>query len=242
LASSIDGGRIANLSVNGSKADARRFYYPPDVALIAERGKSAYLAMAISSGYRAHPNDTEIHDRIYLLKDNDVYNKPGTYKTLTESDLYNATLNLVAGDGNDAQKAAAKAALDASEGWYIYLDDETTASNWLGEKGLSESLILNNTVIVTTFTPNVASGTSSCSPESGTGKVFFMDVLDASPVPMAATDKRPGRHLYDIKKGGIPPTPNVVVTEDTSLCIGTQCDPTDYFDPLRGTYWYEVEK
>lgn len=37
LASSISGGRIADLAGSG-KADARRFYYPPDVALIAEDG------------------------------------------------------------------------------------------------------------------------------------------------------------------------------------------------------------
>ncbi|GMR01186.1 MAG: PilC/PilY family type IV pilus protein [Gammaproteobacteria bacterium] len=243
LASSITGGRIADLAVDGSIVDARRFYYPPDVALIAERGKPAYLALAISSGYRAHPNDTDIHDRIYVLKDNDVYNVPSPYVTLTEADLYNATLNLVAGDGNSTQNDAAKAALDNSEGWYIFLDDETVASNWLGEKGLSEALILEGTVIVTTFTPNVSAQTSSCSPESGIGKVFFMNVLDASPVISAVTNKRPGRHLYGIAKGGIPPSPNVVVTKGgvPTLCVGTECKAADLLRGVRRTYWYEVE-
>jgi len=243
LAGSVTGGRIANLAEDSIEADARRFYYPPDVALIAERGKPAYLALAISSGYRAHPNDTKTHDRIYLLKDNDVYNVPNPYVTMTEAGLYNATLNLVAGDGDATQNEAAQLALDSSEGWYIYLDDETVASNWLGEKGLSEALILEGTVIVTTFTPNVSSATSSCSPESGIGKVFFMDVLDASPVVTATTDKRPGRHLYGIAKGGIPPSPNVVVTKggEPTICVGTECKAADLLKGVRGTYWYEVE-
>jgi len=164
--------------------------------------------------------------------------------TLTEADLYNATLNLVAGDGNTAQNDAAKAALDNSEGWYILLDDETTvASNWIGEKGLSEVLILEGTVIVTTFTPNVSAQTSSCSPESGIGKVFFMNVLDASPVITAVTNKRPGRNLYGLAKGGIPPSPNVVVTKGgvPTLCVGTECKAADLLRGVRRTYWYEVE-
>ncbi|HED35095.1 MAG TPA: pilus assembly protein PilY [Gammaproteobacteria bacterium] len=245
LAGSITGGRIADLSVDNSTADARRFYYPPDVALISERGKSAYLALAISSGYRAHPNDTGIHDRIYLLKDNDVYNVPASYVTLTEADLYNATLNLVAGDGDAAQNDAAKAALATTDGWYIFLDDETPAGNWLGEKGLSEALILEGTVIVTTYVPNTSGAASACSPKSGIGKVFVMDVLDASPVLGAATDKRPGRHLYGgLAKGGIPPTPNVVVTKggEPTLCVGTECKAADLIKGVRGTFWNEVEK
>ena len=245
LAGSITGGRIADLAKDSSKADARRFYYPPDVALISERGKSAYLALAISSGYRAHPNNVDIQDRIYLLKDKDVYNVPASYVTLTETDLYNATLNLAAGDGDSNQNDAAKLALDNTDGWYIYLDDETAASNWLGEKGLSEALIIEGTVIVTTFVPNVSANTSACSPESGIGKVFVMDVLDASPVQGATTDKRPGRHLYGgLAKGGIPPTPNVVVTKggEPTLCIGTECKAADLLRGVRRTYWYEVEK
>jgi len=244
LASSITGGRIADLAVDNSAADARRFYYPPDVALISERGKASYLALAISSGYRAHPNNTAIHDRIYVLKDKDVYNVPSPYVTLTESDLYNATLNLVAGDGSSTQNDTAKAALDNTEGWYIFLDDETVASNWLGEKGLSEALILEGTVIVTTFTPKASTATSSCSPQSGDGKVFFMNVLDASPVITATTDKRPGRHLYGIAKGGIPPSPNVVITKGgvPTLCVGTECKAADLLRGVRRTYWHEVEK
>lgn len=249
LANSVTGGRIANLSQNSTSrrsrgADARRFYYPPDVALIAERGKQAYLALAVSSGYRAHPNNIRTHDRIYLLKDKNVYNIPDPYVTITEDDLYNATLNLAAGDGTDAQNDAAQLALSNTEGWYIYLDDETDAGNWIGEKGLAEALILKGTVIVTTYTPGEKTTADGCLPKPGTGKSFFMNVLDASPVITASTDKRDGRHLYGVTKGGIPPTPNVVVTkgEEPALCIGTQCMDADLLRGARRTYWYEVEK
>ena len=186
-----------------------------------------------------------------MLKDKDIYSAPGTYVTLTEADLYNATLNLAGGEGvvsgNDALQLAAKAALGNTEGWYIFLDDETPAGNWLGEKGLSEALILEGTVIVTTFTPTPPQATvlDNCTlQQAGTGKVFFMNVLDATPVITASTDKRPGRHLYDISKSGIPPTPTVIVTKggEPTLCIGTECKAADLIKGVRKTYWYEVEK
>ncbi len=249
---SITGGRIADLALDSSPADVRRFYYPPDVALIAERGKQAYLALAITSGYRAHPNNTDVHDRIYLLKDKNIYNAPNPYVTLTEADLYNATLNLAGGEGvdaagNDAVQVAAKTALSNTEGWYIFLDDETAASNWLGEKGLSEALILEGVVIVTTFTPTPPQATplDNCTlQQAGTGKVFFMNVLDATPVLTASTDKRPGRHLYGVAKSGIPPTPTVIVTKggEPTLCVGTECKAADLIKGVRKTFWYEVEK
>ena len=242
LISSVSGGRIADLAVDGSEADARRFYYPPDVALIAERGKEAYLAITIASGYRAHPKDLKIQDRIYMLKDKDIYKKPATYTTLTESDLYDATLNLVGGDGNSAQQDAAKSALDSSDGWFIKLDDEDNPGSWIGEKGLSETLILDGVLIVTTFVPNNTS-TVSCKPQSGTGKVFFLDIADASPAYPSNLDVRPERHI-PIVKGGIPSTPSGMITKDgePTVCIGTECFAASMSTGVRKIYWYEVEQ
>ena len=243
LSASITGGRLADLAGSGV-ADARRFYYPPDVALIAPKGKASYLALAITSGYRAHPLDTDIHDRIYLLKDHDIFSAPSLYSTLTNSDLYDATLNLVAGDGTEVQKQAAQSGLDNADGWYIDLDNEDNPGTWIGEKGLAEALILDGVLIVTTFTPtDSSSATSSCKPQSGYGKVFFVDILDASPAYPSDQDVRPERHRQ-LAKGGIPPSPNVIITKggEPTLCIGTECQAADFSKGLRKTFWYEVEK
>jgi type IV pilus assembly protein PilY1 len=242
LSASITGGRFADLAGSG-EADARRFYYPPDVALIAEKGKAAYLALAITSGYRAHPLDSDIHDRIFVLKDYDVFNAPSSYETLTDADLYNATLNLIAGDGNETEKKAARTGLDNADGWYIDLDDASNPGTWIGEKGLAEALILDGVVIVTTFTPTTSStSTSSCAPQSGTGKVYFMDILDASPAYPTDSDGRTERP-QELEKGGIPPSPNVIITKGgvPTLCIGTECQAADLSKGIRKTFWYEVE-
>ncbi|VAW53482.1 Type IV fimbrial biogenesis protein PilY1 [hydrothermal vent metagenome] len=255
--SSIKGGSIANLAVDNSPADARRFYYPPDVALIAERGKQAYLALAITSGYRAHPNNLAVHDRIYLLKDKNIYNVPDyvnpSYQPLTEAELYNATENLAGAEGvtgagtpaeNTSAQDAALTALGNTEGWYIFLDDETSTGNWIGEKGLSEALILGGSVIVTTFVPRDDTAASICSPQSGQGKVFFMNALDASPVVTSTTNNRPGRHLYNIAKEGIPPGVVTSIPENgvPTICIGSECKAAEMVRGVRRTFWNEVEE
>jgi len=243
LSGSVTGGRVADLSDTGT-ANARRLYYPPDVALVANEGKAPYLAMAITSGYRAHPNDLDIHDRIYVVKDTNIYNTPTTYTTIEEADLYNATLNLAGGDGNETENTAAATALDDAEGWYIELDDGTGTDTWVGEKGLAEVLILEGVVIATTFTPiNATTATNSCEPQSGIGKVFFVDLFDASAAFPSDNDSRTDRFKV-LSKGGIPPSPNVVIPKkgEPTLCIGTECESAEFSKGVRKTHWYEVEK
>jgi type IV pilus assembly protein PilY1 len=242
LSSSITGERIADLADTGVE-NARRFYYPPDVALIgAKDGK--YHALALSSGYRAHPLDTAVHDRIYMLKDRNTGLIDSGYTTLIEGNLHDATDNLAGGDGVDAASRDAElASIQGKEGWYVDLEDENNPGTWLGEKGLAEPLILEGQVILTTYTPNVFSATNSCEPNIGLGKVFFMDILDATPSFPSNIDKRAQRHI-ELARGGIPPAPNVIITKGgvPTLCIGTECSSADLDLGVRKTYWYEVEK
>jgi len=254
-ADEISGGRFADLSKDGSLVDARRFYYPPDVALVAQKGKAAYLGLAISSGYRAHPNNLDIQDRIYLLKDRNVFEEPD-YSTaplpLTEANLYDATDNLASLPENPpptgSEIAAAKTALGdlvSAEGWYIKLDNEATPPLFVGEKGLAEPLIIEGNVIVTTFVPaeKGSTGSNACAPQEGSGKVFYLDILDATASFPSDIDSRPDRHI-DLKKGGIPASPNVIITDNgvPTNCIGTECESLGGITGAHRTFWYEVEK
>ncbi len=251
LGSAITGGRIADLA-GPAEIDARRFYYPPDVALVdAPEGK--YHGVVISSGYRAHPLNTTIHDRIYLLKDTEtrLITDSSRYITLVESDLHDATSNLAGGDSGavgdivaDAARAAELGLIQGAGGWYISLDDEDNPGTWLGEKGLAEPLILENTIILTTYTPdNDPPVLGSCLPSVGLGKVFFLNILDATPAFPSDVDLRPERHTQLIR-GGIPPTPTVLIPKDgeATLCVGTECETADFGLGVRKTYWYEVEE
>ena len=246
LSASITGARIADLAGTGV-TNARRFYYPPDVALV-DADDGVYHALVISSGFRAHPLNDVVHDRIYMLKDRQT-ELTKTYKTnITEAKLHDATDNLAGGDGGtgvtgDAVRSAELSKIQNAEGWYIDLEDENNPGTWIGEKGLAEPLILEGQVIVTTYTPNVFASTNSCEPNIGLGKVYFMDILDATPTYPQNVDKRPQRHVL-LARGGIPPTPNVIITKggEPTLCIGTECGAADLALGVRKTYWYEVEK
>lgn len=244
----IKGGRIWDLAKDDALADARRFYYPPDVALVAERNKPLYLGIAISSGYRAHPNNTDIHDRIFVLKDHDVFTAPSTYVTLHDGDLTDATQNAASLPDNPtaAQIAASDTALLAignSKGWYIDLDNEATPAVFVGEKGLAEPLIVEGSVIVTTFVPETGASLDACKPKEGTGNVYFLDIVDGTASYPTLGDTRTDRKRV-LSKGGIPASPNVIITSDAvpTVCIGTECESLGGSVGLRKTFWYEVEK
>jgi type IV pilus assembly protein PilY1 len=260
LGNSVIGGRIADLADASKDAadrtpeNARRFYYPPDVALI-DADDGPYHGLVLSSGFRAHPLNDDVHDRIYMIKDRNTasitsvsdYNfskSPNVVGPLTEINLYNATTNLAGGEGGtDIIRQGALDNITSKEGWFIQLDDENNSGSWIGEKGLAEALIIGGTAIVTTYTPNLTSSTASCEPNLGLGKVFFINILDATAAFPSNLDSRSDRHT-ELMRGGIPPTPNVVITEsgEPTLCIGTECQAADFGLGVRKTYWYEVSE
>lgn len=245
LSASIIGGRIADLA-GATAEDARRFYYPPDVALV-DGPDGKFHALVLSSGFRAHPLYKGIHDRIYMLKDRrtGLITDAANYTTLVETDLKDVSDNLAGGDGaDDAARDAELANIESAEGWYIDLEDENNPGTWLGEKGLSEPLMLEGVAILSTYTPPDASqALNSCTPPLGVGKVYFLDILDATPAYPISLDARSERHMV-LKRGGIPPTPNVIITKggEPTLCVGTECSAADLGLGVRKTYWYEVEK
>lgn len=242
LASSVTGARIADLA-DTAEEDNRRFYYPPDVALVIdETGK--YNALVIASGFRAHPLNTTIHDRIYMIKDKQTAFTT-TYTTdVTEDDLKDVTLNLAGGDGSDdAARDAELSLIQGKQGWYIDLDDEDNPGDWIGEKGLAESLLIEGVAIVTTYTPNIKPADNVCGPALGLGKVFYLDILDATPAFPSSVDVRGERHI-ELLHAGIPPKPTIIVTKGNPPCIavGPECKVPDLGLGVRKTYWYEEEK
>lgn len=242
--SNITGGRIADLGKDNDINDTRRFYYPPDVSLILEEGSAPYLAILAASGYRAHPLNEDIHDRMYMIKDYDIYSAPASYTTLTESDLYDTTLNVI-GEGSEAQVSSAASLLQAADGWYITFNEAGDA--FIGEKSLSEPLILAGVGIVTTFIPQdiIGSAVASCTPREGTGSVFFINITDGTPTYNFAgtTDLQREDRKNFLKRGGIPPSPNIIITEEgIAQCIGTECHKSLEINNIQKTYWYEQEQ
>lgn len=249
LAELMSAQRVAVLA-DGTATGHRRFYYPPDVAIVAEPGEAAYLALAITSGYRAHPLTTATHNRIYMIRDEFVYNVApansyGSAGTgITEADLFDTTDNII-GQGSDAEVEAAVAELGSKDGWFVELKEPSDGS-YIGEKGLSESLIINGLIITTTYIPQDTSSTVICEPADGAGYVYFMSISDAQPKynfdtvvdssdNLTAEDRR-----KELIRGGIPPNPAPIFTDEGSaIIVGTEPVRDDSDNKPRKLFWYE---
>ena len=134
--------KLFSAPVDASTTARMKIFYSPDAV------EEAYGEMIFfGTGDRADPEGTSVENRIYAIKNS--WEDPATFTTLTESDLYDATLNtIVLGtDGAGGTKQAAREALSIHDGWFIKLDQNT------GEKVTSPMVVFNGVVYFTTYTP-----------------------------------------------------------------------------------------
>jgi type IV pilus assembly protein PilY1 len=179
----------------GDVANDRRFFNTPDIVR-TRYGSVAFDAVLLGSGEHNNPLARDVNNRFYLLRDRQVTpyysarptaaecgtdatpgSRYGDFRCslpLGETDLYNATANLVQ-DGSGSEVATAQAALYSSPGWYITLEHS-------GEKSLSSSITFNGNVLFTTFSPDVAANANQCIPSPGQGYLYAVNLLDASSV------------------------------------------------------------
>lgn len=241
---SVQGGVIADLAVNSDLTAARRFYYPPDIALIVQEGQAPFLAIVAASGYRAHPLNTDIQDRMYMIRDFDVYSTPdySSLTPITEADLFDTTDNVIGQDPDQTVKDTALTSLTNAAGWFISLEELDGA--FVGEKALSEPLLIGGVAIITTYTPASAGiNPSACTANDGTGAIYFLNVVDGTPTyDLSGTDglTREDRKVF-LDRGGIPPSPTVIITEEgtPTLCVGTECERAASIGAIQKMYWYE---
>lgn len=221
----VKGGVIAQLA-GTSVADNRRFFYRPDIAMVRQDGKR-FLSVAIGSGNRAHPLDTFVDNRFYMIRQESVFEAPAIYTTITEDDLYDATENLI---NSTYAEIAAKASesLAEKQGWLIQL-------NSVGEKVLASSLTVNHQVIFTTYLPD--SSIVNCTHEPGSGRTYSVSVLDATPTTGTTAEER----FVLLDNAGIPsdPTPIINGEGDLTVVVGLEEVPVPEFEDKARVYWYE---
>ncbi len=254
LADRVTGGVIADVqkSNQGSAApgaaDNRRFYDPIDVSVAEPVDDQPYLALAVGSGFRAHPLNTTVTERYYLIKDTSVDGPPTdadgdiTYTKLYEDDLLDVT-DVVTQSHFDGLSSNQEGHL--AKGWYVTLEGD-------GEKAVSGSLTLNGVLIFTTYTPAEAGQTTEgqvCSPALGTGKFYEVRVQDGRPAidldgigglnALTKTDRS-----RTLGRSGIPPQPVTVFPDLTgvttgTIVIGNEFVPPDVKNPFVRTFWYQ---
>jgi len=209
----------------GHGENARRFYHGPDVAT---EGKKLYVN--IGSGYRAHPLDTLVHDRMYSLHVDLMDNG----ETLTEANLSPQ----VAGKFNGEQTSADLK--KGSKGWFIELQG-------LGEKIISTPKTLEGRVIFNTYTPPKASGDNPCAVGKSENRTYDLRVEDATPSSVAKGAKGDYSGYTILSKNqGASGDPNVICFEGNCW---VQFGPGEFSDPFsrqvglgRKTYWIDLQQ
>ena len=198
---------IANIAIDASAANNRRFYHAPDVSVMKGHGGQV-LAVAIGSGYRAHPNNGVIQDKFYMFKQ--PLKIEGSYPSLiVQSDLFDATSNTI-GQGSDGAVNIASNALNNADGWYLTLSSG-------GEKVLASSLTVDHAIWFTTFQPSLT--TAGCADRKGTSRLYRVGVSDATP---------------DYRKV-VPQDPDQAKLDSANKCRSVSCNISDRSMILRNT-------
>lgn len=224
----ISGGVLADVASDGSESGNRRFFYPPEVAYVSDDfGK--YFAVAVGTGYRAHPLNEVIQDRFYVIRDYGVFNDEASTSsgktkinyTVTQvgnSDLLDAT-NVI--DASDMSSLTSTDWDAYANGFYIRLSGS-------GEKVLSSAVVANYKVAFTTYIPgDIAANPNVCSPPEGNGRAYVFSLTHGRPVvdfvenPNATAEDR----YINLTHGGIPSSPKVIYSEQDLpvICVSSEC-------------------
>ena len=218
------GGMIAQISLQ-TAAESRRFFEAPVVSI---GRNSEYLNIAIGSGLRHTPQSTTINDRMYVIRDPNVFETPANYNYairggspsyIDETTLYDATSNLVQ-QGTSTQQQTALTSLENGNGWYIRLEDS-------GEKILGKASIFNGILLFSSYTP-APSTTANCAPPPGVNNFYAVNIENASSVfnldtSLAVLNKSDRRQT--ILNSTIAPTPSIINrgNQGSEICVGTEC-------------------
>ncbi len=239
LSTAVVIANIADDSVSGN----RRFYNAPDVSIL-KGSNNTKLAVAIGSGFRAHPKNTAINDRFYLFKQNIAPENSPTIIDHSSSALIESSYSV------DNEK------FKTSKGWYFDLGNSN------GEKVLASSTTADNTIWFTSFKPTINSG--GCSVGGGTSKLYRVNVSNGlanykNTLPekkngQVVADKQCGSNAVctiedrsiELKNMTIPPAPVLIHVPRTSekesgsmLCVGTMCNELAPRE-VKSTFWREV--
>ncbi len=229
----ITSNKIAVLAI-GDKQGNRRFYHAPDISLLKD-GQT--LAIAIGSGYRAHPNNDVINDEFYVLKQ-PLYT-PAT-KIIERSNLYDATENFI-GVGTTSQKLTATRTLQYKEGWYMSLKRK-------GEKVLGSSLTFKHSLWFTTYQPGQR--IDACKRKKSTARIYRLNIADATPtykdtVPSDLDGNKSCSQVScdtddrstELKSAILPPEPSLLSIDNTNMIsVGTENYPISK-RKARNMYW-----
>ena len=131
-------------SLGGSGTSSRKFYVEPEVASMKHQGKLIYT-ISIGSGFRAHPLNTSIDDKFFILVDDSPFQElDEEFTTITTSNL--AAIDIYEENGTAFTSTTGSFFTDGKRGWVVSLPGS-------GEKVITKAIVRNGVVVFTTFVP-----------------------------------------------------------------------------------------
>jgi type IV pilus assembly protein PilY1 len=195
------GGVIADFN-GGFINNNIRFFNTPDVAYTRYGGFSpdGQFQISIGSGYRAHPLDTQVTDRFYIINDTHVSTVPTNYTDYSEADL--ANINNFSSASESQQQAGS---------YYVFSST--------GEKVLSSSVTVADNILFTTYRPVLDPiALTSCDANTGDTRLY-----QVKPIAPQSSDDSPLERDWgftELAQGGIPPNPVVLFPPSDSPTEG----------------------
>lgn len=218
----VTGGPLASLGfaegVGTNPTDARKFYVAPDASLVTTTSNHSFVNLAIGSGMRGSPKNTQVRDRLYSLRDH------SPFVTMTQAQ-YNSfsvidenTASLV-----DITSTLSPTIADLGAGWKIVLD--------VGEKVMAEARTFQGAILFSSYDADAgtAVATGGCTQTSGKNGLWIVKALNGDPFAdrdgnsSTTTADRRG----DLAQQGLAPEAVIIFPspDDPTNCQGAQCTP-----------------
>ncbi len=123
----------------------RRFYDAPALTLMRDTDGKRWTGIAVGSGYRSHPTNTETDEAFFMIKDYEPF------ETDAETAAADRPSPILLSDLSDATTGAVDIEEDQTEGWFMRL--RGAGSSDLGEKVVGEPFVLNQNLVFATYVP-----------------------------------------------------------------------------------------
>ncbi len=181
--------------------DYRRFYDAPAITSMRGPGSSRWVAIAVGSGYRSHPTDTQTDEMFFMVRDNEPFDPEVTQDLIELTDLADASAN--------------ELSVEDEQGWFMELDRTGPADP--GEKVVGEPFVLNENLVFSTYIPERPSALQ-CTPGIGRMAVYGVTLRKAAGILDINNDRVVERHGDHIVPGLV----SGVALIQTILPDGTQ--------------------
>ena len=190
-----------------TKADDRRFFYPPDIVQSRD-GVGNYDAVILGSGDREDPLDKggATSNYLYVIKDRAISVGGGSDRSTTQATLTDVSSNCLQGGVTETCNP------DLNTGWKLAL---TQAA---GEKSLAPAVTFSGAISFNTYLPSTRSTTSdplSCGPSEGSGLRYVLSlkngtavqnlsILDGGSTSVYAAPNSSADRFETLRSAGIP--------------------------------------